>query len=169
MGCRCRRFLCSNPASISCPGRGAAPLGAAPQSRDQCRAMDPGSAAHRFTLRSIRGTRSHCGESNPAARNDARVEDARRAKCACALCANCPSRQSAATRRCCRLPQISGISHRPALDKRGASRSSGTLSAGCDGRGTSTDERCCTRTAKSCGPGAPWLASSWRRCLASRR
>ena len=26
-----------------------------------------------------------------------------------------------------------------------------------------------TRTAKSCGPDAPMLASSWRRCFASRR
>jgi hypothetical protein len=34
--------------------------------------------------------------------------------------------------------------------------------AGCDGRGTSTDEGRCARTAKACGPGAPWLALSLR-------
>src|SRR6266480_1806814 len=42
--------------SLSCPGRGAA-FNAAPQSRDpDAASMGPGSAAHRFALRSVRGT-----------------------------------------------------------------------------------------------------------------
>jgi hypothetical protein len=31
--------------------------------------------------------------------------------------------------------------------------------------GTLTDEQCCTRTAKSCGPDSSTLESSWRQCL----
>jgi hypothetical protein len=34
---------------------------------------------------------------------------------------------------------------------------------------SAVDERRVMRTAKSCGPDAPTLASSWRRCFASRR
>ena len=41
--------------------------------------------------------------------------------------------------------------------------------AGCDGREGVVRRMTSARTAKSCGPGAPWLASSWRRCFASRR
>jgi len=35
--------------------------------------------------------------------------------------------------------------------------------------GGATDESAILRTAKSCGPDAPTLASSWRWCFASRR
>ena len=64
---------------------------------------------------------------------------------------------------------ISTSSRRSVPEKRDASRSSRVLGAECDGRGTSTDERCCARTAKSCGPDTPRQVSSWRRCFASRR
>jgi len=48
-------------------------------------------------------------------------------------------------------------------DKRGASRSSRTLGAGCDGRGRCRyDERQRQRTAKSRGPDIPTLISNWR-------
>jgi hypothetical protein len=54
-------------------------------------------------------------------------------------------------------------SRHPALIKRGASRSSRTLGAGCDGRGRCRyDERQRQRTAKSRGPDIPTLISSWR-------
>jgi hypothetical protein len=43
---------------------------------------------------------------------------------------------------------------------RGVSRSSQTLGAGCGGRGCAIDEQRVARTAKSCGPDAPTLASS---------
>ena len=44
--------------------------------------------------------------------------------------------------------------------QRGVSRSSRTLAAGCGGRRRRLDEGVCMRTAKSCGPDAPTLASS---------
>jgi hypothetical protein len=46
--------------------------------------------------------------------------------------------------------------------KRGASRSSRTLGAGCGGRGGVTRRMTRPRTAKPCGPDAPTLASSLR-------
>ena len=46
--------------------------------------------------------------------------------------------------------------------KRGASRSSRTLGAGCGGRGSVARRAILTRTAKACGPGAPTLALSFR-------
>jgi hypothetical protein len=49
--------------------------------------------------------------------------------------------------------------------KRGVSRSSRTLGKGCGGREGVARRTTPTRTAKSCGPGAPWLAPSWRRCM----
>jgi len=49
-----------------------------------------------------------------------------------------------------------------ALEQRGVSRSSRTLGAGCGGRGCARRRGVQPRTAKSCGPDAPTLASSWR-------
>ena len=49
---------------------------------------------------------------------------------------------------------------RPALIKRGASRSSRTLGAGCDGRVGALGRSARMRTAKPCGPGLPTLRSS---------
>jgi hypothetical protein len=46
---------------------------------------------------------------------------------------------------------------------RGVSRSSRTLGAGCDGRGSARRRTALTRTAKSCGPDASTLASSRRK------
>jgi hypothetical protein len=51
--------------------------------------------------------------------------------------------------------------------RRGASRSSRTLSAGCDGRIDVARRAISMRTAKSCGPDTPRQVSSWR--FASRR
>jgi hypothetical protein len=58
------------------------------------------------------------------------------------------------------------FSARPAALKRGASRSSRTLAAGCDGRSgvaarVSRRRTTPRRTVKSCGPGAPTLALSF--------
>jgi hypothetical protein len=88
----------------------------------------------------------------------------------------CSGRRRARFARRANLPQpaalISPPNHRhlsghPVPLKRGVSRSSRTLGAGCDGRGS---VRCAnargrmmlSRTAKSCGPDAPTLASSSR-------
>jgi hypothetical protein len=60
------------------------------------------------------------------------------------------------------------IPRRPA-SQRGVSRSSRTLGAGCGGRGRRCRRAVLTRTAKSCGPDAPTLASSLRRRLRRRR
>ena len=49
------------------------------------------------------------------------------------------------------------------VPSRGVSRSSRTLGAGCGGRFGAFDEWRVKRTAKSCGPDAPTLASSWRK------
>ena len=59
---------------------------------------------------------------------------ARRAVRACVSCANCPSCHCAAGVRYCPKPQISSIFRVSRTHKRGASRSSGTLGAGCGGR-----------------------------------
>ncbi len=48
--------------------------------------------------------------------------------------------------------------------KRGASRSSRTLGAGCDGRGGFERRMQLSRTAKSCGPDTPTLVSSFGDC-----
>ena len=64
-----------------------------------------------------------------------------------------------------RLTQIKSIFPWSRLDKRGASRSSRTLGAGCGGRLEAADETRLRRTAKSCGPGIPTLMSSWRKKL----
>ena len=62
---------------------------------------------------------------------------------------------------CCRANQRHRL--RPSrLDTRGASRSSRTLGAGCDGRFGDARRAALVRTAKPCGPDAPTLASSWR-------
>src|SRR5438552_6127771 len=60
--------------------------------------------------------------------------------------------------------------------KRGGSRSSRTLGTGCDGRGSvrragqmARGRMMLTRTAKSCGPGAPTLALSLRKRFRERR
>jgi hypothetical protein len=78
-----------------------------------------------------------------------------------------------------RLTQITFIT-RAVLSHRGAYRDRHGRGAGCGGRGSvgrarrwqgrlrpvsdqgRADERCSSRTAKSCGPDAPTLASSWR-------
>jgi hypothetical protein len=52
---------------------------------------------------------------------------------------------------------------------RGAYASSRTLGAGCDGRGSGARRATLKRTAKSCGPGAPTLASSFAEVSAGRR
>jgi hypothetical protein len=59
-------------------------------------------------------------------------------------------------------PNQRQISRRPVLTKRGASRSSRTLGAGCGGRDGDARRAAPARTAKSCGPDAPTLASSFR-------
>src|SRR5579871_47938 len=53
----------------------------------------------------------------------------------------------------------------PVSFARGVSRSSRTLSAGCDGRGWRARRVRQTRTAKSCGPDIPTLISNGRRCF----
>jgi hypothetical protein len=55
------------------------------------------------------------------------------------------------------------FSARPAPLKRGASRSSRTLGAGCGGRYAARRRRASMRTAKSCGPDASTLASNRRK------
>src|SRR5437868_12290170 len=66
------------------------------------------------------------------------------------------------SQRCCRIPQISFTFAASRLDTRGASRSSRTLGAGCDGRVGDARRAALMRTAKLCGPDAPMLASSLR-------
>jgi hypothetical protein len=66
-------------------------------------------------------------------------------------------------------PNQRQISRRPVLDKRGVSRSSRTLGAGCDGRGSDARRAALLRTAKSCGPDAPTLASSLQVVTCRRR
>jgi hypothetical protein len=51
----------------------------------------------------------------------------------------------------------------------GRSRSSRTLSAGCDGRIGIARRATSKRTAKSCGPGAPWLALNLLTMIGRRR
>src|ERR1700731_3916041 len=63
-----------------------------------------------------------------------------------------------------RLPQISRISI-AVPSHRGAARDRHERGAGCGGRGGRFDECAGLRTAKSCGPDAPTLASSWRSNL----
>jgi hypothetical protein len=48
---------------------------------------------------------------------------------------------------------------------RGALRTSRTLGRDAVDAGRALDESVASRTAKSCGPDAPTLASSWRQCL----
>ena len=60
-------------------------------------------------------------------------------------------------------PQITSIFPPVPSLKRDASRSSRTLGAGCDGRLGDARRAAPWRTAKSCGPDAPTLASSWRK------
>jgi|SRR5882724_1428010 len=64
-------------------------------------------------------------------------------------------------------PKSPYIPCRP-VPQRGVSRSSRTLERDAMDASGVTDESACPRTAKSCGPDAPTLASSWRRCFASR-
>ena len=66
------------------------------------------------------------------------------------------------SQRYCRIPQISFTFAASRLDTRGASRSSRTLGAGCDGRVGDARRAALMRTAKLCGPDAPTLASSLR-------
>src|SRR5438552_2137660 len=76
------------------------------------------------------------------------------------------------------LSQANGIAEDPKsaahfpssrLTKRGVSRSSRTLGAGCDGRGGVARRATTSRTAKPCGPDAPTLASSLRVVTRRRR
>jgi hypothetical protein len=54
---------------------------------------------------------------------------------------------------------------RPVPPHRGAARDRHERGAGCDGRGGAARRAAPMRTAKSCGPDAPTLASSRRRCF----
>ena len=54
----------------------------------------------------------------------------------------------------------SPVYFRPSCPTQGAARDRHGRGAGCDGRGCAADERRVKRTAKSCGPDAPTLASS---------
>ena len=69
----------------------------------------------------------------------------------------------------CTVGQISGLSLRVLLHKRGVSRSSRTLAAGCDGRVGVLRRSARMRTAKACGPDLPTLGSSLARRFARRR
>jgi hypothetical protein len=89
---------------------------------------------------------------------------ARRANRAYASCVNCPSCHCAAGGRYCSKPQISSIFRVSRSHKRGVSRSSRTLGAGCGGRGGVARRAALKRTAKSCGSGAPKQALRSRRC-----
>ena len=62
-------------------------------------------------------------------------------------------------------PKSVAFPPRPAPAKRGASRSSRVLDAGCDGRIGVARRAMPTRTAKSCGPDTPRQVSSWRTML----
>ena len=53
------------------------------------------------------------------------------------------------------------------LTQRGGSRSSGNAGRDAVDAGSALTNALIPRTAKSCGPDAPTLASSWRRCFAS--
>ena len=68
-----------------------------------------------------------------------------------------PSRKNISLQCLCKSPSCPPPS-RPT--QRGVSRSSRTSAAGCGGRRRRFDEGACMRTAKSCGPDAPTLASS---------
>jgi hypothetical protein len=57
----------------------------------------------------------------------------------------------------------------PSHPTRGAYRDRHGRGAGCGGRGCALDEWRLMRTAKSCGPDAPTLASSWRKRFRWRR
>jgi hypothetical protein len=59
-------------------------------------------------------------------------------------------------------PKSAADSPRPVPLERGASRSSRTLGAGCDGRFGGARRAALMRTAKSCGPDTPTLVSSFR-------
>src|ERR1700722_17631706 len=59
-----------------------------------------------------------------------------------------------------RIPKSVYILRRP--PHRGAYRDRHGRGAGCGGRGGADDESACSRTAKTCGPDAPTLASSLR-------
>jgi hypothetical protein len=103
----------------------------------------------------------HRKQSREAAITD--LPDKPSENCACSSCANCPSCHSVAWLRDCRNSQIRRIIRAvPPRQEGRFGRSSPNVRAGCDGRGTSTDEGRCARTAKACGPGAPWLALSLR-------
>src|ERR1700732_1319670 len=67
------------------------------------------------------------------------------------------------------IPNQIYISRRPVLIQRGVSRSSRTLERDAMDAGGAADERVALRTAKSCGPDAPTLASSRWRQLRRRR
>jgi hypothetical protein len=74
-------------------------------------------------------------------------------------------RRQHALRRTPDTPHIDAVP-RP---QEGRCASSRTLGAGCDGRGSDARRAALLRTAKSCGPDAPTLASSWRKQFRRRR
>jgi hypothetical protein len=62
----------------------------------------------------------------------------------------------------------SALELRPSHPTRGAARDRHERAVGCGGRGCAFDERRVKRTAKSCGPDAPMLASSLADCSVRR-
>jgi hypothetical protein len=62
----------------------------------------------------------------------------------------------------------SALELRPSHPTRGAARDRHERAVGCGGRGCAFDERHVKRTAKSCGPDAPMLASSLADCSVRR-
>ncbi len=93
-----------------------------------CRFELPRSFCHQF------GTSHKRKLSSTRSRGDRILAQPRRAIRAYASCENCPSCHCAAGRRYCSKPQISSIFRVSRLHKRGVSRSSRTLGAGCGGR-----------------------------------
>src|ERR1700730_9408785 len=70
----------------------------------------------------------------------------------------------------CAVGQITSTSFRRPAPERGAyAQSPRTLGAGCDGRVGVARRAIPMRTAKSCGPDAPTLASSWWKQFRRRR
>jgi hypothetical protein len=64
-------------------------------------------------------------------------------------------------------PNQQYIAHRPVPQRGVAQRHQ--RGSGCGGRRCAKDDSADLRTAKSCGPGAPTLVSSWRNYLRRRR
>jgi hypothetical protein len=79
---------------------------------------------------------------------------------------NCPSCQCAARLWRCPKPQISGIFRAvPPRPEGRYGQSSRNVERDAMDAGCVAGRAARSWTAKSCGPGAPWLALSWRRCF----